>query len=123
MDIVNNKKENSLNFPYNLLETSNNYSCYNVQWRLTRPLFNGKVAFCGDAAGLLDPASGQGILNALISGIMLSNSLIKSNEEKDSMKKQIPFLEYDQWFIDYFESKLSLLVKSYKEYGIKIGTS
>jgi flavin-dependent dehydrogenase len=89
---------------------------HNVRWRVFRPVCTKKVILCGDAAGMLDPAAGQGILNALMSGIMAARCVVISKAQPQM--EAYAFMEYDQWFIEQFEEKVEALKTYYAELNI-----
>jgi len=90
----------------------------NMRWRLFRPVCSEGVILCGDAAGILDPAAGQGIFNALLSGIQGGNTVIACLKETDFASFQLAF--YDDWFVQQFEEKVKQLRLYYAEHGINI---
>jgi flavin-dependent dehydrogenase len=88
----------------------------NLQWRLFRPTCSEGLILCGDAAGLLDPASGQGIFNAVLSG-MNASICIQKCLTKPLM--EVFFLaDYDSWFSDYFVDKVEKLKAYYQNIGV-----
>jgi flavin-dependent dehydrogenase len=90
----------------------------NRRWRVFRPLVKEGILLCGDAAGILDPAAGQGILNALWSGIKAGQCVGQciSNSAMESF-----FLaQYDNWFIAQYEEKVEKLKEYYAAFGIKL---
>ncbi len=91
---------------------------YNVRWRVFRPICDQQVLLCGDAAGILDPAAGQGILNALMSGIKAGECLMACIAEPK--QEAWHFAMYDQWFISQYEQKVEDLAKYYQKAGINI---
>jgi flavin-dependent dehydrogenase len=91
---------------------------HNVRWRVFRPVCKKKVILCGDAAGMLDPAAGQGILNGLMSGIMAARCVTMSKAQPHL--EAYAFMEYDQWFIEQFEEKVAALKNYYTELNINI---
>lgn len=93
---------------------------HNVRWRVFRPVCTKKVILCGDAAGMLDPAAGQGILNALMSGIMAARCVALSKAQPQM--EAFHFMEYDQWFIGQFEEKAEALKNYYTELNINLST-
>lgn len=91
----------------------------NVQWRVFRPLAAPGVVLCGDAGGILDPACGQGVLNALYSGIMAATCLAQST--RDPSREAWYLASYDQWFMERFEFTARTLRDYYETLGIEIG--
>ncbi len=90
----------------------------NVRWSIFRPLCLEGIILCGDAGGLLDPATGQGIFFALVSGIKAGDTALACIEE--------PFIEswhlahYDNWFVTEYEEKANKLQLYYQENNICI---
>ncbi len=89
----------------------------NMRWRLFRPVCSEGILLCGDAAGILDPAAGQGIFNALLSGITAANTVVKCIQESDLAAFHLA--QYDDWFVREFEGKVERLKQYYKENNIK----
>ncbi len=90
----------------------------NMRWRLFRPLCKEGIILCGDAAGIIDPAAGQGILNALYSGIKAANTIISCLTNSDN--ESFYLAEYDNWFYSLFIEKTNKLKSYYIEHGIEI---
>lgn len=90
----------------------------NVRWRLFRPLYKEGIILCGDAAGVLDPAAGQGILNALYSGLIAGQTAHKCISNPDMENKYLS--EYDFWYSELYEEKVVMLKKHYEQLGINI---
>jgi flavin-dependent dehydrogenase len=91
---------------------------YNMRWRLFRPLVHPGILLTGDAAGLLDPASGQGILSSLISGIQAAHTAIACLKVPAS--ESLLLANYDNWFLHYFEERAFKLKALYGSCGIDI---
>lgn len=109
---------NSFQHPLPQWEQLGNPHAYNVRWRVFRPVCDQQVLLCGDAAGMLDPAAGQGILNALLSGMQAGQCLAACQKEPEM--EAWHFAMYDQWFIEQYEQKVSDLAAYYKAAGINI---
>ena len=90
----------------------------NMRWRLFRPVCTESILLCGDAAGILDPAAGQGIFNALLSGIQAGQTVISCIQQPDF--EAFHLAAYDDWFVQQFEMKVKLLRSYYEEQGINI---
>jgi flavin-dependent dehydrogenase len=90
----------------------------NRRWRLSRPLCTEGVILCGDAAGLLDPAAGQGILLALMSGMMAVRTVVAVLHKPDL--EGFYLAQYDEWFCRYFLDKVEKLKKHYSDLEIDI---
>lgn len=91
----------------------------NRRWRVYRPLCTEGVILCGDAAGVLDPAAGQGILNALHSGIMAAKTVTSCIALPNLTA--IYLAQYDGWFLDDFRKKTEQLNEFYMLHKISIG--
>jgi flavin-dependent dehydrogenase len=76
------------------------------------------MLLCGDAAGILDPAAGQGIFNALLSGITAANTIVSCFREPDFASFHLAY--YDDWFVQQFEEKVGRLKKYYHDHHINI---
>ncbi|MGB4848244.1 MAG: NAD(P)/FAD-dependent oxidoreductase [Saprospiraceae bacterium] len=98
--------------------TFNTIHFANMRWRLFRPVCSEGILLCGDAAGILDPAAGQGIFNALLSGITAANTAVKCISEPDLAAFHLA--HYDDWFVREFEGKVKLLRLYYEEHGITV---
>jgi flavin-dependent dehydrogenase len=90
-----------------------------MQWRVFRPVVCPGLLLVGDAAGILDPAAGQGILNGLLSGIMGAETVIKCVRQPQAANWYLT--QYDTWYIGLFNKKAEMLKKKYGELGILIG--
>lgn len=104
------------NDPHSVFKPIGKPFAYNVRWRVFRPICDQQVLLCGDAAGMLDPAAGQGILNALLSGIKAGQCLIACIAAPE--QEPWHFALYDQWFITQYEQKVADLTKYYQDAGI-----
>ncbi len=87
----------------------------NMRWRMFQPVCREGIVLCGDAAGILDPAAGQGIFNALWSGTMAAISVVSCLQQPDA--EAFHLAHYNQWYSEHFESK----VKQLREYYIAQG--
>jgi flavin-dependent dehydrogenase len=90
----------------------------NMRWRLFRPVCREGVILCGDAAGVLDPAAGQGILNSLCSGIKAAQGVIACLETPEY--ENIILAQYDDWFYEQYASKVESLSEYYRKHGIDV---
>ena len=88
----------------------------NMRWRIFRPLADNSVLLTGDAAGIIDPGAGQGILNACYSGIMAARALISI--ASGEMTAETALNWYDEWFMTNYLQKVSRLKEYYKNFGI-----
>ncbi|WPU99206.1 tryptophan 7-halogenase [Mucilaginibacter sp. cycad4] len=88
----------------------------NMRWRLYDKLAYEGIILCGDAAGILDPASGQGLLMALMSGIQAAECVklaFYSGRQTASIAK-----DYTDWFKGFYLKKMELLRSYYVHNGI-----
>lgn len=93
-------------------ELAGNVQVFNVRWRLFRPVCSEGIILCGDAAGILDPAAGQGILNALLSGIYAGQAAIACVRQPELQAFHLA--QYDDWFLDQFLEKAEHLRHYYE---------
>ncbi len=90
----------------------------NRRWRVFRPVCKEGVLLCGDAAGIIDPAAGQGILNAIFSATMAAKTVKACMTNPDL--EAIQLAGYDDWFINNYHDKVNRLQHFYSLHGIKI---
>lgn len=88
----------------------------NRRWRVHRPVCKEGVVLCGDAAGIIDPAAGQGIFNAIQSAITSVRTIIMCRLKPEL--ESIYLAQYDSWFIDNYLKKTDALKHFYKQAGI-----
>jgi flavin-dependent dehydrogenase len=93
----------------------------NRRWRAFRPVCKEGILLCGDAAGIIDPAAGQGILNALLSAAMAVKT-IKACISNPALEA-VYLARYDDWFISQYEEKVNMLKGFYAQHGIEIFTT
>lgn len=90
----------------------------NRRWRLFRPVCKEGILLCGDAAGILDPAAGQGILNALLSAIHAAGTVQQCIS--DPVWEALYLARYDTWFCNTYEAKVHRLKYFYNLHGITV---
>lgn len=90
----------------------------NMRWRVFRPLCKEGLVLCGDAAGILDPAAGQGILNALWSGIKAGQTVVDCLQNPD--EENLYLTKYDDWFLQQYLQKAEQLKNYYSEHAIDL---
>lgn len=90
----------------------------NRRWRAFRPVCKEGVLLCGDAAGIIDPAAGQGILNAILSATMAAKT-VKACMSNPAFEA-VYLAGYDDWFISNYMDKVNHLQHFYKLQGITI---
>jgi flavin-dependent dehydrogenase len=90
----------------------------NRRWQVFRPVCREGVILCGDAAGIIDPAAGQGILNALLSGMMAAKAVhsIVNNPGYEAFH----LAAYDDWFLRNYMDKVEKLKGFYALHNISI---
>lgn len=109
--------QKSVSSPFHYLTPLAKARAYNVRWRASRPICKDHVLLCGDSAGMLDPAAGQGILNAFMSGIMAARCVFDCLHHPD--QKALLLMYYDQWFIQEFENKVTQLMSYYENTDLR----
>lgn len=80
---------------------------YNMRWRLYNRLQIGKIFLCGDAAGVLDPSSGQGILMSLMSAIMAADAVASTVHGMAELRNAGN--HYNAWFQESYRRKAEQL--------------
>ncbi len=93
-------------------------SVYNVTWRLLRPTVGKNYMFAGDAAALIDPGAGQGVMNAMITGSVAAKHLYLCMQQHS--QAELYKFEYDRWLMNYFESKVEILQREYLNLGFNV---
>lgn len=90
----------------------------NRRWQVFRPVCREGVILCGDAAGIIDPAAGQGILNALLSGLMAAKTVhtIVNNPGYEAFH----LATYDDWFMRNYMDKVEKLKGFYTQHNINL---
>jgi len=90
----------------------------NRRWQVSRPACKEQIILCGDAAGVIDPAAGQGILNALLSGIMAATAAYSCISKPDF--EAFYLAKYDDWFFSRYSENVEKLKQFYNQHSIKI---
>jgi 2-polyprenyl-6-methoxyphenol hydroxylase-like FAD-dependent oxidoreductase len=92
----------------------------NMRWRIFKTVAEGRLLLAGDAAGVLDPGAGQGILNACYSGVMAATSLkmIVAGE----MRQDYALRAYDEWFRGHYFQNVKKLKAYYQNLNIVFNT-
>lgn len=90
----------------------------NRRWQLFRPVCREGVILCGDAAGIIDPAAGQGILNALLSGMMAAKTV--HSIVNDPVYEAFQLAAYDDWFLRNYMDKVEKLKGFYALHNISL---
>ena len=92
-------------------------SAQNMTWRKFNKTALPGLIILGDAACVIDPASGQGVHTAVLSAVRAVNTLQKillSKEDEGALLRS-----YEKWFHTYFMAKCTELKAYYKLLGIK----
>lgn len=89
----------------------------NMRWRLCEAVAVEGLILCGDAAAVIDPAAGQGNLNAIYSGIKASEAAAAAIYEPDHEQQQLE--RYSSWFRSEYLKKVQLLRSYYPASFIK----
>lgn len=88
----------------------------NMRWRLHEPVFMNGVIMVGDAAGILDPAAGQGVLFAVWSAVMAAQAIDRAVQSP--LHATAALQEYDAWFRAHYERRAATLARHYSTLGI-----
>jgi flavin-dependent dehydrogenase len=99
--------------PPELLQEFQNSSAlvFNMRWHLFRPVSLKGLLLCGDAAGIIDPAAGQGIFSSMLSAIAAIETIDKCS---GSPINENAFLkQYDHWFVSHYRAKTDRLRNYY----------
>ena len=83
-----------------------------VCWRLTRPVVSVGLIAVGDAAGVLDPGSGQGVFRAMRSGIAAGQTVVECLEKPAFAPSRLA--KYDAWFLSDYLQQMSELRERYR---------
>lgn len=86
-----------------------------VTWRIAENVADSNYFLLGDSAFILDPISGNGIIKAMMSGMMLAYQLKHSNNLESARKK------YKNWIAEWFTKDSRQLYKLYHENGWDLG--
>lgn len=89
----------------------------NMRWRLHDPVVANGVIMVGDAAGLLDPAAGQGALFAVWSAVMAGQALERA--VRSPLHAREVLQSYDDWFRTSYERRAAELARHYSTLGIQ----
>ncbi len=92
--------------------------CFNMRWRLTRPLANDGFLVAGDAAGTLDPAAGQGVLLAILTGLKAAEAACRCIRDPNGEQRRLAY--YDAWLSELFDRRAAQLKTHYRTLGIDV---
>ena len=85
-----------------------------VTWRIVSTPAGRGYFMVGDAASVLDPSYSHGILKAIMSGMMASHLIKKTNSNKEL--RDIAIMEYHKWVTSWFTHDSNKL----KEFYLKL---
>jgi 2-polyprenyl-6-methoxyphenol hydroxylase-like FAD-dependent oxidoreductase len=88
----------------------------NARWRRFENSAGPGFLLAGDAAGMLDPAAGQGILMALRSGIMAAETALQIAAGRPHTWELLR--SYERWFTSTFDDNAAQLKERYELLGI-----
>ncbi len=83
--------------------------------------YSERVLLCGDAAGMINPISGEGIYYALVSGNIAGEVAADSIKQEDTTEKFLSTYQ-KQWKQD-FGKEIKLFLRSKKQWGKKGNTT
>lgn len=89
-----------------------------VTWRLNRPLAGPGYFIAGEAGGQIDPACGQGVRTAALSGIRAAESALQCLREPTLAGAHLAW--YDTWFFEHFLGMAGTLREMYRNLSIKV---
>lgn len=87
-----------------------------ASWVHSYPVGVERLLAVGDAAGTIDPGSGQGILNALSSGLKAADTILRSVAGEGLPALNV--VAYHRWFVDHLSLQARTLEGHYRELGI-----
>lgn len=87
-----------------------------MRWRIFKPSCQEGLILCGDAACLIDPAGGQGILTSLMHGIKAAYC-IKMYFDNPTIENFM-LADYNNWLDSKFQHDIKQLRITYEELGI-----
>jgi len=93
----------------------------NVHWCLTRPVAGRGWLLAGEAAGRLDPAWGQGLVTAVVSGIAAGRTAAACLA--DPARESVYLAAYDGWFADRIHAAAATLRKRYTDNRINLAAT
>jgi flavin-dependent dehydrogenase len=89
-----------------------------VTWRLIRPLAGPGYFIAGEAGGQIDPACGQGVRTAALSGIRAAESALRCLREPTLAGAHLAW--YDSWFLEHVLGMAETLREMYRDLSIKV---
>ncbi|KVN41188.1 hypothetical protein WJ63_22215 [Burkholderia pyrrocinia] len=89
------------------------------RWRYLRQAAGAGYVVCGDAAGYLDPATGDGLRFAIASGLRAGALAVEVTRHPD--RASVLAALYCDWVTQSYERNRAVLAKSYADAGLDIG--
>jgi flavin-dependent dehydrogenase len=83
-----------------------------VTWRRASVAAAPGLLVAGDAAGVLDPASGSGVLRALVTGTVAARAVV--DVQAGRLEEAHVVAAYRRWLADWFRADLSRLTELYR---------
>ncbi len=93
-------------------------AAHSVGWRLARPVAAPGWLLAGEAAGRLDPAWGEGLTSAILSGMAAGRAAVACLT--DPAREALYLASYDGWFADRIYAAAAGLRQRYAENGIHL---
>jgi flavin-dependent dehydrogenase len=94
---------------------------FSARWRVFRPTVQDGLILAGDAAGMLDPAAGEGVLTALASGLVAARAVTLALHRPALAR--VFLAEYDGWYYQRFGALARRLAGYYADLGIQLRVS
>jgi len=87
-----------------------------VTWRIAETVAGPGFFIVGDAAAMLDPAASHGVLRAMMSGMMATDSAIKARA--GAILPDAAAIAYTRWITAWFQRDASVLRELYRRIGV-----
>jgi flavin-dependent dehydrogenase len=95
------------------VRSASSWRAFGVRWTLNRPLVSNGILLAGDAASVLDPASGQGVFKALNDGLLAASTVAQIVQ--GGAAENFHLALYDQLLVAAFEECSARLAAAYRE--------
>lgn len=89
-----------------------------ARWRLVLPVVADGLLLAGDAASVLDPASGQGVFKALSNGLLAANTV--AGILRQGRPENVELALYDESIAADFEDRTEELAQAYNDLGVPL---
>ena len=90
----------------------------NARWSIASSVAAEGLLVAGDAAATIDPAAGQGILVAVMTGMMAAHSIGRCFAEPG--RERWLLCAYDAWLLEQFDSRVQALRDQYEKLGVDV---